>query len=174
MVKKKPIQDTKYKAVMLDSAEYSQSALLFMLKNTPYKVYNAKDLDEFNKFLDISIKNGLTIIAADLNQEEGDPQSKVKFAKKITINRKKMKVKVAGENIHLTPLEYRIFEQLYINHDTVMSKQEISDAIWGWSSEDSNSIVSHILNIRKKLGKSKDVLQNVRGFGYVLTENPGE
>lgn len=69
------------------------------------------------------------------------------------------------EEIKLSPKEYTLIHELAIHKNKVLSKDKLTELIYGWSEEvDSNAIEVHIHHLRKKLGT--DVIETVRGVGY--------
>ena len=81
-------------------------------------------------------------------------------------------VKVDGEEVRLTPIEYRILELLVRNRGKVFSAEEIYRKVWR---EDSavadNTIAVHIRHIREKIEinpKEPKYLKVVWGIGYKI------
>ena len=81
-------------------------------------------------------------------------------------------VKVDGEDVRLTPLEYKILELLAKNRGRVFSAEEIYRKVWN---EDTvvgdNTIAVHIRHIREKIEinpKEPRYLKVVWGIGYKL------
>tara|TARA_B100001063_G_C16754930_1_gene552570 strand:- start:1673 stop:2335 length:663 start_codon:yes stop_codon:yes gene_type:complete len=83
-----------------------------------------------------------------------------------TQNRTLMK---KGEYIELTKRELAIFENLLINVDTVLSKENIVEHISTYTeSIHPSSVETYVSRIRKKLGNSIN-LKTARGLGYILS-----
>ncbi len=81
-------------------------------------------------------------------------------------------VKVDGEEVRLTPIEYRILELLVQNRGKVFSAEEIYRRVWR---EDSavadNTIAVHVRHIREKIEinpKEPKYLKVVWGIGYKI------
>lgn len=81
-------------------------------------------------------------------------------------------VKVDGEEVRLTPLEYKILELLAKNRGRVFSTEEIYQRVWN---EDhvvgDNTIAVHIRHIREKIEinpKEPKYLKVVWGIGYKI------
>jgi len=73
----------------------------------------------------------------------------------------------SNQAINLTPKEYALLHELAMHRGRVMSKEQLSDLLYGWSDDvDSNAIEVHIHNLRKKL--QCDIVETVRGFGYKI------
>lgn len=82
----------------------------------------------------------------------------------------------SGEIVELTPIEYRIIEVLVVNHDHAVSRDHLSEAVWGtdWF-ETQHALDVHVSNLRKKLGDQTPgarFIQTVRGFGYRVNSSP--
>lgn len=84
----------------------------------------------------------------------------------LEISNDKHTLKVSGERIELTPTEWLILDYLIENKNIVLSKERILESCLGYSSDSSDRVViTHIKNIREKLGEEKWI-ETVRGFGY--------
>jgi DNA-binding response OmpR family regulator len=58
-----------------------------------------------------------------------------------------------------------------IHQNTVLSRGVIMEHVWNADSDPfSNTIESHILNLRKKInvGRKKDLIRNIPGRGYMI------
>ncbi len=80
------------------------------------------------------------------------------------------------KEVDLTKKEYDLLQYLVLNHDKVLTRQQLYEHIWGNILEDqydSNFIDVHIKNLRRKLNSHAPSpwLETVRGVGYrVSTE----
>ena len=90
----------------------------------------------------------------------------------LSIDTESRTVKVDGEDVRLTPLEYKILELLAKNRGRVFSAEEIYRKVWN---EDTvvgdNTIAVHIRHIREKIEinpKEPRYLKVVWGIGYKL------
>lgn len=74
------------------------------------------------------------------------------------------------EKIYLTPKEFALMVELMRNPETVKSRDELLDAVWGYDFVgQTNTVDVYIRNIRNKLGTSyKNIIKTVRGLGYCL------
>jgi DNA-binding response OmpR family regulator len=80
-------------------------------------------------------------------------------------------VKVNGEIIELTPKEYKLFLYFISNKNKVITKNAISNHLWGDDMDMAGNfdhIYTHIKNLRKKLLSSgvEDYITSVYGMGY--------
>lgn len=79
------------------------------------------------------------------------------------------------QGIHLTKKEFAILEQLARVPGHVVSKSELVEHAWEADHNlFSNTVETHILNLRKKIdsGKRKRLIHNVSGRGYKLDVKP--
>lgn len=90
----------------------------------------------------------------------------------LTLEKETKEVKVNGEPVKLTPIEYKIVELLMLNAGRVFSIQEIYELVWkepGYSAE--NTVAVHIRKIREKIeidAKNPRYLKVVWGVGYKM------
>ncbi len=82
----------------------------------------------------------------------------------------KQKVLVSGIETYLTRKEFSLLEFLLRNRPNVMSRGMIMEHVWNYDSDPfSNTIESHILNLRKKIEKDGSrLIYNVPGRGYKI------
>jgi DNA-binding response OmpR family regulator len=80
-------------------------------------------------------------------------------------------VRKDGQEIHLTPLEFRIFHILAANYGRVVPYERMFEFAWGHVECDRSLLKIRITGLRKKLGLSLDgnpVIKTVAGTGYSL------
>lgn len=76
-----------------------------------------------------------------------------------------------GKNISLTRKEFNLFELLLRNRGCVLSRSMIMEYVWDVNADPfSNTIESHILSLRQKIGDKKDhkIIKTVPGIGYMI------
>lgn len=90
----------------------------------------------------------------------------------LCVNTEQKTVKVDGESVRLTPVEYKILELLVRNRGRVFSAEDIYSNVWN---EDSivgdNTIAVHVRHIREKIEinpKEPRYLKVVWGVGYKI------
>jgi DNA-binding response OmpR family regulator len=82
-------------------------------------------------------------------------------------------VRVAGARVDLTATEYRLLEQLLRRAETVVSREQLADSVWGAVLEPQSNVVEvYIGYLRRKLHAHfpGPLVQTVRGLGYMLKE----
>jgi len=76
-------------------------------------------------------------------------------------------VTIDGEPIAIARREFALLEKLLENVGTVISREHLTQTLYGWSDDvDSNAIEVHIHNLRKKIGSTH--IRTIRGVGYML------
>jgi two-component system OmpR family response regulator len=81
------------------------------------------------------------------------------------------KVQRAGTNIELTPLEFRLLEQLMRQAPRVVTRTMLLEQVWGFHFDPKTSVVeTHMSRLRGKIDKgfACELIHTARGFGYAL------
>ena len=90
----------------------------------------------------------------------------------LVVNTENKTVQVDGENVRLTPIEYKILELLVRNRGRVYSAEDIYSNVWNdQTAVGDNTIAVHVRHIREKIEinpKEPKYLKVVWGIGYVL------
>jgi DNA-binding response OmpR family regulator len=82
-------------------------------------------------------------------------------------------VRVDGHRLDVTATEYRLIEYLTRRAESVVSRDDIAERVWGNEYDpDSNVVDVYIGYLRKKLQRRWEppLIQTVRGLGYMLKE----
>ncbi len=82
-------------------------------------------------------------------------------------------VLLEGEEVHLTPTEYRLLFSLVERKGRTQTRQQLLERAWSVESHISDRIQTrtvdmHVRRLRAKLGRVGDWVETVRGFGYRL------
>ncbi|WP_310271520.1 response regulator [Roseateles saccharophilus] len=90
----------------------------------------------------------------------------------IALDRALRTVSKAGEELHLTPIEYRLLQELAMAPGRVLTHQHLLKAVWGpGHAEDVHYVRVHMANLRKKLEADPNRPQwlvTEAGVGYRL------
>lgn len=90
----------------------------------------------------------------------------------LCVNTENKTVQVDGEDVHLTPIEYKILELLARNRSRVFSAEDIYKNVWHEDTAISdNTIAVHIRHIREKIEinpKEPKYIKVVWGIGYKM------
>jgi DNA-binding response OmpR family regulator len=76
-----------------------------------------------------------------------------------------------GKKIHLRGKEYELLKYFMRHPDVVISRQTLSEEVWGYSiTTFSNTVDTHIASLRSKIDKGfdKKLIKTVHGLGYML------
>ncbi|MGD0113314.1 MAG: response regulator transcription factor [Armatimonadota bacterium] len=88
----------------------------------------------------------------------------------LRIDRTQHRLEVDGEEVHLTPTEFRLLWCLASQPGRVFSRAELLDKIWGYDSEsDARTVDVHIKRLRQKTKaaeKRSFAITTVWGLGY--------
>jgi pSer/pThr/pTyr-binding forkhead associated (FHA) protein len=94
----------------------------------------------------------------------------------IRFNAERRELFVDDKKIVLSGNLYKLFEVLYNNRGKVVSHSEIKEAVWSDRARDEKGdpltteeeINVLMMRLRKKLGTNSKLLNNIRGYGYLL------
>ncbi len=85
----------------------------------------------------------------------------------LDVDEKLQIVKINGEDIKLTKIEYQIFDVLSSSPERIFTKDNLIDVVWCGNHGMSSRIVdTNIFNLRKKLGLKSYIIKTKRGIGY--------
>ncbi len=94
--------------------------------------------------------------------------SNLLVAGNITMNHQSHEVKVQGSTLNLSKREFVILHKLLEQAGKVVTREQISQVMYGWGDEsDSNTVEVYIHSVRKKLGENLK-LRTIRGVGYIV------
>ena len=92
----------------------------------------------------------------------------------LQINNDNHKCTLNGKEVVLTPLEFSMLWYLCSHKNTVVSGEELFEAVWGEKFLDSsNTVMAHIARIREKLSeppRRPKYIKTVWGVGYTVEE----
>jgi two-component system phosphate regulon response regulator PhoB len=89
----------------------------------------------------------------------------------VRIDRVRHRASVAGEELNLTPTEFRLLECLLRQPGRAFTRPQLMDAAIGEGAIVlERTIDVHIKTLRKKLGPDHDYIETVRGVGYRFRE----
>jgi DNA-binding response OmpR family regulator len=84
-----------------------------------------------------------------------------------------VKVTRSGNEIQLTPHEFKLLHYLLINKGRVLTREMILNRVWKYSMDvDSRVVDVYIGYLRKKVDSkaTKKLISSVRGFGYIIKD----
>jgi two-component system OmpR family response regulator len=76
----------------------------------------------------------------------------------------------AGDEVSLSPTEFRLLRYLMLNRNRVVSKNQILGHVWDYEfAGDPSAVETYISYLRRKLeDRDAQLIRTVRGFGYLL------
>jgi two-component system OmpR family response regulator len=77
-----------------------------------------------------------------------------------------------GEEVTLSPTEFRLLRYLMLNRGRVLSKQQILEHVWDYGfAGDPAAVETYVSYLRRKLDdRDAQLVRTVRGFGYALDD----
>jgi two-component system response regulator MprA len=114
-----------------------------------------------------SIDELLARVRALLRRKQPAEETELRFAD-LVMDTRAHEVKRGDRLVHLTAKQYDLLEFFLQHPRHVLSAETIYSHVWG-STYDSNVVQVFIRNLRQALGEP-DLIQTIRGAGYVLRE----
>ena len=91
---------------------------------------------------------------------------------RITLNKPEHVVMVSGEKVALTLKEFELLELMMENPGIVFTREMLLDRIWmQGAGTETRTVDAHIKTLRQKLGAQGQVIETVRGVGYLIAED---
>ncbi len=89
----------------------------------------------------------------------------------LVLDRLKRNVSYKSAEIELQPREFMLLELLLLHKGEVLTRTMLLEKVWDFHFDPQTNIVeTHISRLRTKLGSAKEIIQTVRGSGYVARE----
>ena len=97
----------------------------------------------------------------------------------LTIDFSKLEVMRENTSIKLSKKEFGILTELVKNKNTVVTRDDLFEKVWGERDIDvlSNTMDVHIRSLRSKIDKpfpGKNLIQTIRGYGYLFRDTTAE
>jgi DNA-binding response OmpR family regulator len=87
----------------------------------------------------------------------------------LVIDRASRRVRVAGTDVHLTPLEFDLLTMLAQQPGAVRDRASLMTEVWGWAdARGTRTLDSHVKSLRSKIGARR--VRTVHGVGYALED----
>jgi DNA-binding response OmpR family regulator len=85
----------------------------------------------------------------------------------VTLDGAGRRVEVDGQEVVLTPTEFRLLAFLMRNRNQVVSQMQLLEEVWGNADADPHQVRLYVSYLRRKLSEAGvDPIETVRGFGY--------
>lgn len=100
--------------------------------------------------------------------EEQTKQPELIVCGNLTLNTQNMELKVAGESIQISALEFKLLKFFLQNSDTVLTRERFLQAIWADAVVSLRTVDTHIASLRKRLRAFDQEISTIYGVGYLL------
>jgi two-component system phosphate regulon response regulator PhoB len=85
----------------------------------------------------------------------------------ITIDRSALRTSVAGRDLDLTAIEFKLLLTLIERRGRVQTRPQLLETVWEAQPDiQTRTVDMHVQRLRTKLGESGRMIETVRGFGY--------
>ncbi|PJK08422.1 DNA-binding response regulator [Lysobacteraceae bacterium NML95-0200] len=152
-------------------------------KSTPILMLTARDtLDDKLTGLSVGADDYLTkpfsVLELEarlkvlIRRERRQVGSEILKVADLVLDSASLRVTRAGEELLLSPIGLKLLTILMRESPRVVSRQEIEREIWGNSLPDSDTLRSHLYNLRKVMDKpfDKQLLHTVQSAGYRIAD----
>ncbi|MEO5350939.1 MAG: response regulator transcription factor [Magnetococcus sp. YQC-3] len=102
------------------------------------------------------------LVATETNDHDGE-----RFGSRLCLNSKRHQLWVDGEEVILTPLEFRLLSLLLARIGHVQSRESLLSDVWDVDAPiQTRTVDVHIKRLREKLGHAGEMIETIRGVGY--------
>lgn len=115
----------------------------------------------------------LARITAIIRRTKGNYKLNSLNFKDLEMNLNSRTVKINREEVNLQGKQFDILEYLISYKNTIITKEQIFDKIWGFNSDTTTNVVEVYASGLRKILKKYDYdkyLKTIRGVGYMLTD----
>jgi two-component system phosphate regulon response regulator PhoB len=121
-----------------------------------------------------SVRELLLRVGAVLRRKDAPASDLVEFGE-LRIDPAAHRVWVAGNEVALTSLEFKLLVTLYERKNRVQTRSVLLNDIWGIEADiTTRTVDTHVKRLREKLRSVGRYIETVRGVGYRFTEAPVE
>jgi two-component system phosphate regulon response regulator PhoB len=117
-----------------------------------------------------SVRELMLRVKEVLRRSDADEGSATQLAAgELQLDTSRHQVRVKGEEVVLTALEFRLLHTLMERGGRVQTREVLLSDVWGIQAEiHTRTVDTHIKRLREKLGPAGDIIETVRGVGYKL------
>jgi two-component system, OmpR family, KDP operon response regulator KdpE len=106
-------------------------------------------------------------LAATLRRATPEPGQPVLRADGLELDLAAHVVRVDGEDVHLTPIEFGLLTSLMTNRGRLLTHRTLLVEVWGQAYEDDTATLrTHIANLRRKIDGERRYIRTDAGVGY--------
>ena len=124
------------------------------------------DLDELEARIEAVLRR-----ASRVREAAAAPPDQIRVGD-LVISQTRGTVTLAGQQVHLTPTEYRLLVALASRPNEVLSRESLGQLVWGYQDLGTGHLIDvHIGRLRLKLrraSRSAPIIVTVRGKGYTI------
>jgi len=108
-----------------------------------------------------------------IRRYSGDIKKEVLTVGELSIDTSTLKVQRGGKQLAITPIGLKILSVLMRASPAVVSRRELERQVWGDILPDSDTLRSHLYNLRKIVDKpfEKKILVTVQGNGFKIIDS---
>lgn len=117
----------------------------------------------------------LSKVHALLRRGKKEPNNVLRSGK-LVFQIREMRVFSGGEELLMSKKELQLLLHFLKNPRQILSKEQILETVWDMDGQfvDDNTLAVNIRRLRTRLGESGTCIKNVRGIGYIWTEEVGK
>lgn len=109
------------------------------------------------------------------SEESSNCEGRILEFGNIKLDRANKSVECDGIELNLTPNEFNLLSYLFEKNDRAVSREELLNEIWGYSSEiETRAVDDTVKRLRKKIKDTGIEIQTVWGFGFRVNDKQGE
>ena len=111
-----------------------------------------------------------------IRRHKGESVKEVLSVGDMTLDTSTLEVRRNGVEINMTPIGLKILTVLMQASPAVVSRRELERQVWGDILPDSDTLRSHLYNLRKVIDKpfDKQLLHTIQGRGYKIVDTDAE
>lgn len=171
----------------IDGLEVCQKLRSEARRDTPVIMLTARDtLDDKITGLDFgaddylvkpfAIKELEARVRSLIRRHKGEVAREVLKIGDLSVDTATLKVERAGRELNMTPIGFKILTVLMRASPAVVSRREMERQVWGDILPDSDTLRSHLYNLRKVIDKpfDKPLLKTIQGSGYKIVDADAE
>ena len=112
-------------------------------------------------------------VRALIRRHRGEVSKEILTIGDLTVDTATLSVKRAGKVLNTTPIGLKILTVLMRASPAVVSRSELERQVWGDIMPDSDTLRSHLYNLRKVIDKpfNKQLLHTIQGTGYKIVDS---
>lgn len=104
--------------------------------------------------------------------QQSEPARAVTFGR-LAVDEEAHRVRVDGNDVVLTALEFRLLWTLLQRRGRVQSRDTLLNDVWGISADvTTRTVDTHVKRLREKLGPAGAYVETLRGVGYRFADRP--